>query len=351
MSTGEHTTFPNAQSFREGRQWLSIVAAAHAAQASTWAEGDVTVERMTGGNNNALYRVEMDGRSYACKLCVPDWRQRAACEYASLRLFHTSGLDIAPEPLWLDESCQIVPYPALAYRWLRGESLDTQLTQTQLAAVLASVQLMHTLTPNEHPRIRDSWFHWFDWQRYLAELGDFLDQYGAWLEATISEGRDLRERLARLIDCCAQCVAAARVSPSRDRIALRICRADTNLANAIWSDDGRVRWVDWEYSGWGDPALELAEMRWHVAMSSMTEEQHNWLRDNYGCPAGDDGFEERLAVWDRLITTRWAFLILRALWSAYNGPDRLRLSRIAADPDQLHIRFIQFIERAEHIVG
>jgi Ser/Thr protein kinase RdoA (MazF antagonist) len=147
------------------QEWLPIVAAAHTAQASIWTDGGVTVQRVTGGNNNALYRVETDGQVYACKLCVPDWRHRAACEYESLCLFHSSGLDIAPEPVWLDASCQIVPYPAVVYRWLHGASLGARLTQAQLAAVLASVQLMHTLTPDGHPGIRDSWFHWFDWQR------------------------------------------------------------------------------------------------------------------------------------------------------------------------------------------
>jgi hypothetical protein len=42
-------------------------------------------------------------------------------------------------------------------------------------------------------------------------------------------------------------IAATPTSAGRAHIALRICRADTNLANAIWNDEGRV-WVDQEYS-------------------------------------------------------------------------------------------------------
>ena len=68
-----------------------------------------------------------------------------------------------------------------------------------------------------------------------------------------AEGQAYACKLCR-VSRCARFVAATPVKPYREAVARRICRADTNLANAIWNDDGRVRWVDWEYSGWGDPA-------------------------------------------------------------------------------------------------
>jgi len=37
-------------------------------------EEGIIVHRVRGGANNALYRVEVDGRAYACKLCVIDER-------------------------------------------------------------------------------------------------------------------------------------------------------------------------------------------------------------------------------------------------------------------------------------
>ena len=331
------------------REWLRAVAAAHIAGADTRTEGSLTIQRVTGGNNNALYRIEADGQVIACKLCVADQRRRAACEYAALRLFQPAGLDVAPEPLGLDESCEVVPYPAVVYRWLPGEPLGPALTDAQLEALLASIQLMHTLEPGDCTEMADSWFHWFDFSLYLAELNDFHTQYSRWLATSDPDGNGLTNRLARLLNACKQFIATTHVNPGRDRIALRICRADTNLANAIWNGEHQVRWVDWEYSGWGDPALELAELRWHAAMTGLSDHQHAWLRARYQRPRDDDYFDERLAVWDRIITTRWCFLILRALWSAHNGPDRARLSRLPADPAQLRARFIQFIERAERL--
>jgi len=334
----------------EARGWLRVVAVAYSAGAETWAEGSVTVHRIRGGFNNALYRVEAEGQHYACKLCVADECRRAAREYAALRLLHAAGLDIAPQPLWLDDSCSIVPFPVVAYRWLDGEPLSPSPTTQQLASLLDSFQRLHALQPGdfEDHDVPDAWAHWFDFELYLAELRDFQAKYGPWLAATSPGGRDLGHRLARLVDGCAEVVRTAAVNPGRERVPLRLCRVDPNLANTVWSGDGRVRWVDWEFSGWGDPALDLAELRWHAASVEMSEDQHAWLRDNYRPPVGDYAFEERLAVWDRLRATRWPFLILRWLWSEHHGPDRVRLTRPAADPAELRARLVHFIERAEH---
>ena len=317
----------------------------------TWTDGGVTACRVSGGGNNALYRVEAGGRFYACKLCVADERRRAAREYGALGLLRAAGLDIAPQPLWLDESCTILPYPTVVYRWLPGEPLGPSLTHGQLVAVLESVQQMHALRPCDYERfdLPAAWLQWFDFAPYLARLRDMLNQYGPWLRTTASDGQDLRERLARLVERCAVTFATTPVDPGRGRFPLGLCRADQNLANGIWGEDGRLRWVDWEYSGWGDPALDLAELRWHAALAGLDPAQHAWLRDHYRRPADDATFDERLVVWDRFVVTHWPFLVLRRLWSEYNGPDRVRLSQLEGEPAALRARLVHFIERAERL--
>ena len=64
-------------------------------------------------------------------------------------------------------------------------------------------------------------------------------------------------------------------------------------------------------------------------------------------PAGDPGFGERLAVWDRLLATRWPFLILRWLWSEHHGSDRVRLTHPTYDKVEMRARLVRFIKRAE----
>jgi aminoglycoside phosphotransferase (APT) family kinase protein len=329
--------------------WLALVAEAHRTGADARSVDGAVARRAFGGVNNALYRVHACGQSYAVKLCAPDDRRRAAHEYAALRLIQRAGLDIAPEPVLLDESCAVVPFPAVMYRWLDGKPLTGKFTAIHLAALGETFRAMHSLRPSDFPglHVPDAWSHWFDFAPYLSSLRTFMDDYGPWLADALPGGADLRDRLARLTDDCVEALSAARVEVSRERVPLRLCRVDPNPGNAIWCDDGKLRWIDWEYGGWGDPALDLADLRWHAAIERLGEARHAWLRMNYGRPVDDPTFDERLALWDRLMVTRWPFLTLRWLWSQHNGPDRLRLSPVDADPEELRRSFVRLIERAE----
>ena len=331
--------------------WLKAVAAVHTAQALTWTDQRVTVQRVTGGANNALYRVEVGGERFACKLCVNDERQRARREYGALRVLEAAGLDVAPQPLWLDESCAVVSHPAVSYRWIPGVPVGPNSMAQQLAALIESIQGLHSIRPGDVAGcdLADAWFHWFDFGPYLDELRGFISEHGPWLIETDGRGRELCSRLNRLVEACEQVVAESDADPRRENVPRHLCRVDPGLANALWCDDGRVRWVDWEYSGWGDPALELADLRWHASLEGISSAEHEWLRDSYQRPADDAGFDARLAVWDRLIATRWACVILRWLWSARNGPDRERLTRPPVDAAALRAQLLRFIKRAEHI--
>jgi aminoglycoside phosphotransferase (APT) family kinase protein len=307
--------------------------------------------------NNALYRLERQGQAWAVKLCVDDERRRAQREHGALRWLEGAGADLAPPALGLDTSGTILPYPAVAYEWLEGEPLSQAaqgqpapvggLTEAQLAALLESVQRMHGIRMQSEAGLPEAWFHWFDRRPYLEELRSFLARYAEWLCENIAAGRAINTRLEKIATACEQALGKSPASIDRGSVPLRLCHVDPNPANAIWGRDGRLRWVDWEYSGWGDPALDLAEYRWHEAFAFLSAEQVNWMRANYAWPQGDDGFGERLRLWDALLAARWPFLLLRRLWSAANGPDRERLSVPVAQAAEVETRMLALIERAE----
>ncbi len=309
-------------------EWLGLTAAAYEVGKSSWSTDTLAVRRVEGGANNALFRVEQRGAPLGTvKLCVADERRRAAREYSALRLFQTMGLDIAPEPLRLDESKTIVPLPTVVYRWLNGTPLTAHPTTQQLAALLETMQQMHSLHPGDCDlEIAPAWFHWSAWTPYQVELAQLLSHYRPWLMASDSEGPQLCDRMTRLVDGCIEQLSRARVGPGAAGASQCFCRVDPNLSNALWCQDEQLRWVDWEYSGWGDPALDLAELRWHNSLRGLSAAEQDWLRQNYRRPADDGTFEDRLALWDLLLSTRWPLLLLRLYWSLKNGPDRVRLS-------------------------
>jgi hypothetical protein len=263
------------------QDWLESVGVAYGSGAELWRDGDVTVRRILDGANNAAYQIESGGELYACKLCVANERHRAAREHRALCLLQGAGLDLAPEPLLLDTTCSVLSFPTVIYRWLPGAPLGPPLTPGQLAALLESVQQIHSLRPDQSAAdmLPDACFHWFDSCSYLAELRGFLAQYGDWLAGHEPDGPALRG-----------CTRIER-RPSRSGVpsAVPVPRRPQSREHGL----GRNRPPT--LSGLrvrrGDPALDLADLRWHVALEGVTEAQHRWLRERYRRPEGDPGFD------------------------------------------------------------
>ncbi len=332
--------------------YLQAVAEIYDNGLDNWDSKGFAIRRIYGGANNALYKIDTKTESLACKLCVDDGRERAAREFGALKTIQAAGYDIAPEPLLLDESQSIVPFPVVIYRWADGDILKTPVTQQQLETFLDSFHQLHRIQPSTYPPFQlDAWFHWFDFNEYLIEIAGLFDQYTPWLKAKMPGGYKLQDRLQFIINECATIIASTDVDPSKECIPLRLVRIDPNIANAIVGPQGQIRWVDWEYSGWGDPALDIAELRWHAALQPLGEQALKWLRANYKPSFVDPGFWERVRIWDHILATRWPLLILRALWSNHNGPDRKRLSTVEFTSESLFQRLRSYIRRAEKLLS
>jgi thiamine kinase-like enzyme len=332
---------------------LRVVNIAHQQDLSEYQEGGWRVQRSQGGMNNALYRVESDGRVYACKLCVMDERKRAEREYAALELLQQRGCDIAPKPVGIDLSGERVPYPVVVYEWCAGSPMNPERNSSHLQFLLNSVQSMHSCRPERTDGRRllipmqKAWFHWFERTPYIEELNDFIEKYAPWLRRISNEGQALSKRLERLVRIGEERLASMRVELGWGAFPVCLCHVDPNSNNAILEADGRVRWIDWEYSGWGDPALDLAEYRWHMAYADLSADQQTWFREAYQPLIEDAKFAQRVVFWDILLAARWPLLMLRWLWSRENGSDRLRLSTIEAEKTDLWGRLVWLIDRAE----
>ncbi len=332
---------------------LRVVNITHRQDLPVYQDGGSQVRRIYGGMNNALYRVELDGQVFACKLCVADERRRAEREYAAMELLRQRDIDVAPKPVGIDLSATLLPYPAVVYEWCDGRSLRTHENENDLPVLLLSLLSLHACQPEpqENRKLRypvqKAWFHWFERAPYIRELAGFIEKYAPWLRRISNEGQALTRRLEQLVRISSDRLSGLTVELGWGAFPVCLCHVDPNSTNAILGEDGRVRWVDWEYSGWGDPALDLAEYRWHIAYASLSESQQVAFRSAYPIPVDDPGFAQRLVFWDCLLAARWPLLMLRWLWSREHGPDRLRLSTIEAEKTDLWGRLVRLTERAE----
>ena len=276
------------------------------------------IVRVAGGRNNLLFRATGDGGDLAIKFTVRDERDRVGREFGSLAALRHAGLSIAPEPVLLDRSRY--PQPVVVQSWLEGEVCATAPTKDaeweKVAQHLASI---HTVTP------------------------DRTAQSLPW--ATIN-ANDAEEGKQRVREQVAHIPAEARPPALRALLrrfeAMRVpawpsppvthCRLDTNLENYI-RRPGRWASVDWEYSGWGDPAFEVANLVTHVAMMEVPASRWAWLVDRYCgryCGLVEDATApQRIETYCQIMRVWWVARLARYLYELPRGRDR----RLADGPD------------------
>ncbi len=91
-----------------------------------------------------------------------------------------------------------------------------------------------------------------------------------------------------------------------DRLGLIVC--DTNPSNMI-ECDGRIVIVDWESSGWGDPAFDIADLLVRPNCAGLSGEDRMWVMKRYAEIAGGDSYLiERIATYERLMLVFWLIL-------------------------------------------
>jgi aminoglycoside phosphotransferase (APT) family kinase protein len=116
--------------------------------------------------------------------------------------------------------------------------------------------------------------------------------------------------------------------PEWDSAPVSLCRLDNNIANyvrrsGVWAS------VDWEYSGWGDPAFDVANLITHVALKDVPAERWDWFVDRYCALVEDETARRRIGVYRQVMLAWWAVRLARYLYEIPSGADH----RLAAWPE------------------
>jgi aminoglycoside phosphotransferase (APT) family kinase protein len=174
--------------------------------------------------------------------------QVAANEFSVLRVAGAAGIPV-PAPLYLDESCDILPTPYLVIDYVEGESppadADVGDATRQLATVLADI-------------------HRLDWTELLS-LRTQEERVAARLREQPVGDERVRATLA----------AAWPLAP-RNRLVL--LHGDFWPGNALWRDGTLVAIVDWEDAKIGDPLADLANGRLEVLWAFGREAMDDFTR-------------------------------------------------------------------------
>lgn len=279
-------------------------------QAHEWQ--DWHIRPIAGGANNVIYRATSDRGDFAIKFTVRDQRDRAGREYAALSAGEEAGQAIAPHPVWLER--ERFRQPVVVQTWLDGETLAAPPQDDQgWNVVLDHYCHVHSITP-AHTTVA------------LAE---------ATINAvSVAAGKKLiHEHWARiprahqpatlrpLLRWLEQWRPPEWSTPPR-----ALCRVDSNPRNFI-KHAGHLASVDWENSGWGDPAFEWADMRTHPAYLDCAA-PWDTLFSTYAERMHDPTAPERIQAYTTIMTIWWVVRWARYLYEVPRGLD----SRLAGHP-------------------
>lgn len=216
---------------------------------------------VSGGGNNRAFRVMAGGRPYFLKHYYRDEadpRDRFRAETSFLQYAQQHGIAATPRLLAADAATgsalmEFIPGERVTPDTLRAEDVDAA-----VAFFTALNRARHSEEARALPTASEACFALADHvalvKRRLARLDQMSDADAEDLDAReLARGRlhafwrALEARLAGASDEALPPATRA-LSPS-----------DFGFHNALREGDGRLRFVDFEYAGWDDPAKTIAD--------------------------------------------------------------------------------------------
>jgi len=273
----------------------------------------VRIERGSHGLTNNLYRVRLGQDVYACKLFIADERQRARREWIALRSLQEARLRVAPDPIVYAPDGPL-PQPTIVHRWVSGKELTKgSVTDNDLMALVADLNQIHQIraAPDTKPLI--AWHQPANFADYLAEIQTFVGKIRAWTTDARFTPNDLPFWATNLLTWLPLFEKALRLAENviaqadtkGEYLYKALIWGDGNLDNVIRSEQEQFIFLNWESSGWGDPAYDLAQLRWHPRASGISQTRWQAALNTYVPHPGDRYFRERLAVYSQLLPIWW----------------------------------------------
>ncbi len=297
---------------------LEKLVAAAPATAQEWT--DWIVKPIPGGANNLLYRASGAAGDFAVKFTIRDSRERAKREFCALQIIAETGLEIAPQPILIDT--ESYPQPVVVQSWIDGEVQVTPPTADHdWLKLLEHHVAIHSIEPavvkSRHLRaVIDA--------RSIAECHRLIETQLNRLPEPERPGH-LRELIARFYRKC-DSFTGWNTAP------VSLCRVDCNTLNFIrrsttWAS------VDWENSGWGDGAFELADIMTHPAYMDVPHERWAWMVDTYSQLVNDSSISNRVHIYYQTLLVWWNIRWLRYRYEMPRGLDQ-RLAKTPTTWDQ-----------------
>ena len=129
----------------------------------------------------------------------------------------------------------------------------------------------------------------------------------------------------------------------------RLVRGDPNTLNII-RRNGRWASVDWENSGWGDPAFEIADMMIHPAYITVPATRWNQVVDLYTQFVSDPSAGIRIRAYYCILSVWWVARLARFLYEIPRGLDQRLVERPAEWQPETQQKYNHYLNLAQSLM-
>lgn len=237
----------------------------------------------------------------SAKIFPRDAQEGAWHEYAAMRtLWYHNIRKISPEPLLLVEQKPDFQHDVIISEWVHGEAFPRHKFNKLLwTTVLHTLAEVHKITPEFSSVQVPSAIH------SVANPNDLLVRLLNAIEHLPQPNSSAPvlnyfRLIGRLMNHAENNLARQWSNP----VPIRLTHGDCTIENFVY-EDGTVRFVDWELAGWSDPAMDIATLISHPSALHLTEDECEWLINQYTDIIGQRSLPHRIHVYSELLDAIW----------------------------------------------
>ncbi len=301
------------------------------------------LQRIYGGMNGIIYRCansEVSDTDWVVKIRKRDSRRRAWREFMALTALQRNHKTIAPHPIALYEGIEALPGDVVISTWIEGIRLDnlTDTPRSTWHAILNTLTQCHTSQPKDAPELQSAVLPICSSEMLFQEI--------EWRYALLPQGQIGETTTAEMGHLIRAFKNDARFMLSSVE-ASHFVMCDVNPTNMVMRD-GSILCVDWESSGWGDAAFDVADLLVRPNCAGVNPQERDWIRTFYAEQHQDPRLIHRITVYEQIFLLFW--LIITSNGFVARPGERLPGIQFAP-PEKTRQQQLYYLERIEEVMN
>lgn len=319
--------------------------------------GDFSLQLLPGGGNNRVFRADVNGARALLKAYFQhpeDQRNRLGAEFLFCAFAWENGLRSIPRPLARDVNRQLGLYEYIEGRKLLPEEIDESAIRQAMTFFSEVNGHKRQSAAQELPTASEAYFALDDHLQCVDRRLVVLREIDRGSEINCEASDFVREQFAPAWERVRSWVeekarafglGLETAIPRADRC---LSPSDFGFHNAILTEGGRLRFLDFEYSGWDDPAKMVCDFFCQVAMPMPANFFEGMVETVAAGLAEPSQFRGRVALLMPVYRIKWCCIVLNEFVRVSGS--RRRFAHVGTDPEQKKIQQLQKARRVLHSV-